>query len=69
MTAELIRKIRAGDALSDVELENAYRFFEHLVNDLFLLGPQFHLAWVECNRTMIQLDQFRTVRRRNGYRP
>ena len=59
MTAEIIRKIRDGDRLSDAELNEAIDFYGRMEDGLRLLGPHFHLARVEVQRTHNTLQTYR----------
>lgn len=56
--AEVIEKIRRGDAIDDAELRQALRFYCDMEAGLKALGPHFHLAWVEVSRTSQLLDSF-----------
>jgi len=59
MTADLIEKIRVGDHLTDEELDEAIAFYGQLESGLRLLGPTFHLAWVEVQRVYHALRGYR----------
>jgi hypothetical protein len=59
MTKELLAKIENGDGLTDEELETALGFYTDLEGKLRLLGPKFHLAWVEVLRTQQALASFK----------
>jgi hypothetical protein len=60
----LLAKIQAHQAhqLSAEELDEAIVFFGTLETGLRLLGPHYHLAWQEVQRTWMALRGFRTLR-------
>ncbi len=62
MTREIMKKIEVGDGLTDEELLTAIEHFNRLVKDLLVLGPQFHLAFAEVNRRLIQLTGYARYR-------
>ena len=45
--------------MSDDELNDAIEFYGRLETSLRLLGPHFHLAWVEIQRTYDALRSYR----------
>jgi len=59
VTAEIAHKIRVGDPLSDDELNDAIEFYGRMESGLRLLGPHYHLAWVEVQRTYEALRSYR----------
>jgi|OM-RGC.v1.033515727 hypothetical protein len=65
MTQDMIEKIAVGDGLTDAELAVALEFYTDLQQKLRLLGPTFHLAWVEVNRIQRDLERFK-FHRENG---
>jgi len=64
MTSDIVNKIRQGDGLTDGELDVSIAFFEVLVQQLDDIGPHFHLAWVDCHRTLLSLQQSKSFRAR-----
>lgn len=59
MTADIVEKIRVGDPLTDEELDEAIAFYGQLESGLRLLGPTYHLAWIEVQRVLYQLQSYR----------
>jgi hypothetical protein len=64
MTAEIIKKIRVGDPLSDLELEEAIEFYGRMESGLSLLGTHYYLAWIEVQRVYDALRGYRRYRDR-----
>lgn len=62
MTAQIIHKIIVGDPLSDDELNAAISFYGQMEAGLRLLGPKYHLAWAEVQRTYSSLQLYRINR-------
>ncbi len=63
-TKGVIEKIRTGDSLTDLELNYALSFYKDLGDKLWILGPEFRLAWKEVDRTFGTLEAFRRARKR-----
>ena len=59
MTADVIEKILVGDPLTDEELDEAIAFYGQLESSLRLLGPTYHLAWIEVQRVYHALRGYR----------
>lgn len=59
MTAEIVEKIRVGDPLTDEELNDAIDFYGRMESGLRLLGPHYHLAWVDVQRVYHELRSYR----------
>ena len=59
MTPATIEKIRVGDHLTDTELDDAIEFYGRMESGLRMLGPHYHLAWVEVQRGYNALRSYR----------
>jgi hypothetical protein len=62
MTADLIEKILIGDPLSDLELDEAIEFYGKMESGLRLLGPHYHLAWIQVQRVLDTLQGYKRYR-------
>ena len=63
-TKGVIEKVRAGDSLTDLELNYALSFYKDLSDKLWVLGLEFKLAWKEVDRTYGTLEAFKRARKR-----
>ncbi|KKN24839.1 hypothetical protein LCGC14_0890790 [marine sediment metagenome] len=61
---KLVAKIQAGDSLTNPELKHAITFYGELANMLWVLGPEFKLAWKEVHSTLGALERFQEARDR-----
>ena len=52
----------SGDSIKNDELAEALKFFKSVAEALVVLGPVFHLAFVEANRTYLALNGFAQAR-------
>lgn len=59
-------KYLAGDYLDDNELLELLSFYERLERDTKILGPHFHLAWIEIRKHLDQLEGFYKSRPPSG---
>lgn len=59
---KVYEQFRSGDSINSDELTEALKFFKSLAGSLVVLGPVFHLAFVEANQTYLDLDGFARAR-------
>ena len=63
LTAEVYRKLRRGDSLTDEEINIAIRVLQEHILLLQLLGPVFSLPYQELSKTLSDLEGFQAARR------
>lgn len=56
---------KQGDSIKTEELNEALSFFKSVADSLVVLGPVFHLAFVEANQTYMALNGFAKARADN----
>ena len=59
---KVYEQFQTGDSIKSDELTEALNYFKSLAEALVVLGPVFHLAFVEANRTYLALDGFAQAR-------
>lgn len=58
MTKAIIDKFEVGDALSDLECKELYKFFSQLADSLNLMGPHYYLAWFNIYQKSMAVKRY-----------
>lgn len=56
-------KLRLGESVSDDELSQATKFYNHLSEMLGCLGREWHFAFVEANRLFMMCRSYENARK------
>jgi hypothetical protein len=64
LLTDINEKFLIGDPITDFELDILLKFYEHLEQDLKVLGSHFHFAWREVLDRKIRLEGYKEARER-----
>jgi hypothetical protein len=59
---EIVKKFDRGDALTDKEVNDLYKFFIQLETSLFTMGETFWLARCVITRNLHSIEGYKTAR-------
>ncbi len=59
---KVYEQVHNGDSITTDDLIEALNYFKHLRDILSVLGPVFHLAFIEANQTYIVLNSYFNAR-------